>query len=135
MRAAFKNALAKAGDTKELSREDLIALIEADEAESAALFALADRVRQQFVGDEVHLRGIIEFSNYCANNCLYCGLRRENRQLPRYRMSMEEILAAAARRQRWVAGRSCFSPVKTAIIRQIFLPQRYPCSKKSWTWR
>lgn len=95
MRAAFKNALVKAGDTKELSQEDLIVLIEADEAESAALFALSDRVRQQFVGDEVHLRGIIEFSNYCANNCFYCGLRRENRQLPRYRMSMDEILAAA----------------------------------------
>ncbi len=59
------------------------------------LFAAADRVRKQQVGDEVFLRGIIEFSNYCERNCLYCGLRKGNAKLSRYRMSDDEIIATA----------------------------------------
>lgn len=54
-------------------------------------------MRKEFVGGEVHLRGLIEFSNICKNNCLYCGLRRDNRNLKRYRMSPEEIVALATR--------------------------------------
>ncbi len=61
------------------------------------LFREADRVRQEVCGDEVHLRGILEFSNHCRKNCLYCGLRRDNRSLPRYRMLPEEIVALAAK--------------------------------------
>jgi biotin synthase len=60
------------------------------------LFAAADRVRKEQMGDEIFLRGIIEFSNYCKRNCLYCGLRKGNSGLSRYRMSEDEILAAAA---------------------------------------
>ena len=45
---------------------------------SADLFAAADRVRKNEVGDEIFLRGIIEFSNFCERNCLYCGLRKSN---------------------------------------------------------
>ncbi|MGE5583460.1 MAG: [FeFe] hydrogenase H-cluster radical SAM maturase HydE [Bacillota bacterium] len=55
----------------------------------------ADDLRARTAGAAVHLRGLIEFSNYCRNNCLYCGLRRDNRRLNRYRMTKEEILAAA----------------------------------------
>ena len=47
------------------------------------------------MGNDVHLRGIIEFSNYCVKNCLYCGLRRDNNTLERYRMTLEEIMEAA----------------------------------------
>ena len=43
------------------------------------------------MGEEVHLRGLVEFSNFCRRNCLYCGLRRDNRKLKRYRMSLEEL--------------------------------------------
>jgi biotin synthase len=64
-----------------------------DETES--LFACAARTRKRFVGDSVHIRGIIEFSNYCVRNCMYCGLRRDNRKLRRYRMTPDEILAAS----------------------------------------
>ena len=64
-----------------------------DETES--LFACADRTRKGFVGDSVHIRGIIEFSNYCVRSCMYCGLRRDNRKLRRYRMTPDEILAAS----------------------------------------
>ena len=59
------------------------------------LFAQADRVRKQFCGDGVYLRGIIEFSNYCKRDCFYCGLRKSNTKITRYRLTGEEIIAAA----------------------------------------
>jgi biotin synthase len=66
-----------------------------DDRHVARLFDFADRVRRTYVGDGVLLRGIIEFSNFCRNTCAYCGLHRGNTQLRRYRLSSEEILAAA----------------------------------------
>lgn len=81
--------------TTSASREDLAALLAAGPAESEALFAAADRVRATAVGAEVHLGALIEFSNHCRRNCLYCGLRRGRRDLPRYRMAPGEIIAAA----------------------------------------
>ena len=56
------------------------------------LWRQADKTRQQEAGDEVHLRGLIEFSNYCRRKCGYCGLRADNQSLNRYRMSQDEIL-------------------------------------------
>ena len=74
----------------------VVAALRADHPdETAALFARADAVRRENVGDEVHLRGLVEFSNYCARSCAYCGIRAENRGVTRYRMSHDEILAAA----------------------------------------
>jgi biotin synthase len=69
-------------------------LRETDSAALELLFAQADEVRRQHVGDEVHLRGLIEISNHCVRECHYCGLRA-GLQIPRYRMSHDEILAAA----------------------------------------
>ncbi|MDZ7374195.1 MAG: [FeFe] hydrogenase H-cluster radical SAM maturase HydE [candidate division KSB1 bacterium] len=66
----------------------------------ADLWERADQVRRETVGDEVHLRGLVEFSNYCLRNCTYCGIRRGNRRLQRYRMEAEEILACAQLAQR-----------------------------------
>lgn len=57
--------------------------------------AAADSVRKDFVGDEIYLRGLIEFSNYCKNNCLYCGLRRDNKNIKRYRMDISSIINTA----------------------------------------
>ncbi len=64
---------------------------------AAELFARADRVRHEAVGDEVQIRGIIEFSNICRNDCFYCGIRRGNASTRRYRMSEDEAVAAATR--------------------------------------
>lgn len=64
-------------------------------AEARRVLAAADRLRAETVGDAVHLRGLIEFSNYCRNDCLYCGLRRSNRMVSRYRMTPVEIITAA----------------------------------------
>ena len=59
------------------------------------LYREADRVRREWVGDQVHLRGLIEISNICSRQCGYCGLRAGNRELVRYRMSETEIVACA----------------------------------------
>lgn len=50
-------------------------------------------LREKYYGDKVFVRGLIEFTSYCRNNCFYCGLRRDNRSLPRYRLTKETILA------------------------------------------
>ncbi len=74
---------------------ELEELVVATGEAAARLRAEADRVRAQVVGEEVHLRAIIEFSSFCDRHCRYCGLRVENDGLRRYRMSLEEVLAAA----------------------------------------
>lgn len=58
-----------------------------------ALAAAADQVRRKHYGDEVYVRGLIEFTNYCKNNCYYCGIRRDNSNADRYRLTKEEILS------------------------------------------
>lgn len=69
-------------------------LRESDPAALERLFARADAVRREAVGDAVHLRGLIEISNHCVRQCHYCGLR-SSRRIERYRMSHEEVLKAA----------------------------------------
>lgn len=75
------------------SREEIAELIRSGDEE---LFRWADAERGRSCSDEVHLRAIVELSNHCSRDCAYCGLRRSNRQLPRYRMSDDEVLEAAA---------------------------------------
>jgi biotin synthase len=70
-------------------------LRENDSQRLAELWRDADRVRQEFVGGEVHLRGLVELSNYCVRLCGYCGLRAPNRKLERYRMTEDEVLECA----------------------------------------
>ncbi|HSV27846.1 MAG TPA: [FeFe] hydrogenase H-cluster radical SAM maturase HydE [Sedimentisphaerales bacterium] len=68
----------------------------ADDRQIARIFAFADSVRKQYMGDGVLLRGLIEFSNHCRNSCAYCGLNKSNKSLQRYRLTDDEILASAA---------------------------------------
>ena len=75
--------------------EWLVPLLETEGEEQRLLLHIADRLRAETMGEAVHLRGIIEFSNYCRRNCGYCGLRRDNRKLARYRLTREEIVEAA----------------------------------------
>ncbi len=79
-------------ETGAADRAQLAALLGADARAAERLFAAGDRVRAATVGDEVHLRALIEFSNHCRRNCCYCGLRRDHRDLPRYRMTPDEIV-------------------------------------------
>ena len=52
-------------------------------------------LRKEVYGNEIYIRGLIEISNYCKNNCLYCGIRRENAKCSRYRLEKEDILNCA----------------------------------------
>jgi biotin synthase len=65
------------------------------------LYGAADRVRRNHMGEAIFLRGIVEFSNICANDCLYCGIRRSNRATRRYRMEEDEIVEMARRMPQW----------------------------------
>ena len=84
----------KAAEQHSLNREELIALLRNDEI-NRQLFETADEVRRQYVGDGIHLRGLIEFSNFCRNNCRYCGLRRDNFNIERYRIDEDTIFKLA----------------------------------------
>ena len=68
--------------------EELASLIE-DETATEALGKEADEVRRANYGTEVYVRGLIEFSNYCKNDCYYCGIRKGNRKAERYRLSFD----------------------------------------------
>ncbi|MCK5295659.1 MAG: radical SAM protein, partial [Alphaproteobacteria bacterium] len=70
-------------------------LKETDKDKLEVLFSKADEVRKKHVGDDVHLRALVEISNHCSRQCHYCGLRAGNKDVKRYSMSKEEILACA----------------------------------------
>ena len=80
--------------TGDLDDSELKTLIETDDEETAKLLKeKADEVRQKYYGKKVFLRGLIEVSSYCRNDCLYCGIRRSNKDADRYRLSREDILS------------------------------------------
>lgn len=87
----MNSIIEKAKETHSLSRDEIIALLK-DDSINEELFKAADEVRKKYLGDEVHLRGLIEFTNICKRNCMYCGLRRDNKNIERYRLSHEEII-------------------------------------------
>ena len=73
----FETLIGRLAAERNLSDSEFAFLIENDSA-AEPLFAAADRVRRSIYGDEVYLRGLIEFTNYCKNDCYYCGIRRSN---------------------------------------------------------
>ncbi|MFO7273953.1 MAG: [FeFe] hydrogenase H-cluster radical SAM maturase HydE [Bacillota bacterium] len=100
IRQEVLSLIARAEAGADLGREELACLLSLEGEEQKALFAAADRVRARTMGDGVHLRGLIEFSNICRMDCHYCGIRRSNRHVRRYRMPPEEIVEAAQRAHR-----------------------------------
>ena len=76
------------------SKQDIIDILK-DDSINEQLFSYADNVRKKYVGDAVHLRGLIEFSNICKCTCKYCGLRCENKNLERYRIEPDDIILYA----------------------------------------
>lgn len=79
------------GDT---SDENLLYLLDF-KGDKTYLFNKANEKKQSVYGDEVYIRGLIEISNYCKNNCLYCGIRKDNKNVKRYRLLKEDILNCA----------------------------------------
>jgi len=81
---------------EELTKDEIVFLLSLQEKiDIEKLYTCANEIRKKYCGDEVHLRGIIEFSNYCEQDCLYCGLRKSNKNLQRYRMTKDEIISTA----------------------------------------
>jgi biotin synthase len=77
------------------SREDIVHLLSLQGSEKIQLFTESARIKEKHVGNKVYFRGLIEFSNVCLKNCLYCGIRQENNHVHRYNLTNNEIIDAA----------------------------------------
>lgn len=93
---SFSLIIDKASEGRALGRDELLRLLKSENpAELELLYKTANFLRQKHLSNSCCVHGIIEFSNYCKNDCVYCGIRKSNAELKRYRMTEEEILAAA----------------------------------------
>lgn len=82
----------KLNKTHALTRDEALQLAKEGAAHQKQLFALAQTAAQQSFGKNIFVRGLIEFTNYCKNDCYYCGIRRSNKNAARYRLTRDEIL-------------------------------------------
>jgi biotin synthase len=80
----------------EFSKSEIISLIESAGEDRTLLFRKSAEIKEKYIGNKVWFRGLIEFSNICGKDCLYCGIRKGNKNLNRYNLTDEEILAAAS---------------------------------------
>ncbi|MBR4039723.1 MAG: [Clostridia bacterium] len=93
----MKGLIDRLSETHTLSHAQYVRLIEGRTPQSAALLAQRAReTRERIYGKAVYIRGLIEISNICKNDCLYCGIRRGNRNCQRYRLGKADILSACA---------------------------------------
>ncbi len=89
----LKELINKLFKNNSLTGDELIGIIEnIDEDSRKYLIEKASETRYKYYANKVFLRGLIEFTNYCKNNCYYCGIRRDNKNAERYRLSAEEIM-------------------------------------------
>ena len=78
----------------ELSKADIVCLLNATGEDMELLFNHAARIKQQYIGNTVHLRALVELSNSCEKDCYYCGIRKSNSNVHRYSISENEVLEA-----------------------------------------
>ena len=89
----MKNLIDRLAAEGTLNDRELLALITMEDGEADRYLAQrAAQVRDRVYGKRVFIRGLIEFTNYCRNDCNYCGIRRSNRNCSRYRLTQEQIL-------------------------------------------
>ncbi len=94
----MKQLIDKLKETRELSKEEWTRLIKNRTPEVAEyLFEQARQVREEHYGKDVYIRGLIEFTNYCKNDCFYCGIRKSNAEASRYRLTKEDVLSCCRR--------------------------------------
>lgn len=86
------NLLEKLEKERMLTKDQWIQLIGSREVYESQAAALAKKIREEHFGNQIYVRGLIEFTNYCKNDCYYCGIRRSNRNAERYRLTIEQIL-------------------------------------------
>ncbi|MFQ9516490.1 MAG: [FeFe] hydrogenase H-cluster radical SAM maturase HydE [Eubacterium sp.] len=83
----------KLKNKKNVQKEELRLLLETEDSEVLEyLRQCAEQVRKEIYGNSIYIRGLIEFTNYCTNDCYYCGIRKSNQNAERYRLTKEEIL-------------------------------------------
>lgn len=88
-----KKLIDKLNKNKHLDREEWLAVLgEWDESDREYAAEIARAVSESVFGKKIYIRGIVEFSNFCKNDCLYCGIRRSNKNAQRYRLTDDEIL-------------------------------------------
>jgi len=97
MNITLTNSIDKLTSQKPLTREEFVALLEGNSIQLREFLAKkADFVRRRHFGNRIYIRGLIEFSNYCKNDCFYCGIRHSNKNVQRYRLTKEEILSCCS---------------------------------------
>ena len=89
----IKQLIERLAKNHTLDFDEYVFLCENGEIELEYASALAEKIRQEVYGRDVYIRGLIEVSNYCKNDCLYCGIRRSNRDCERYRLDKDTILS------------------------------------------
>lgn len=103
----MKSLIDKLKKDQILSKEELIHIISSHDRETSEyLFEKARAVRHRIYGHDIFIRGLIEFTNYCSNNCYYCGIRRGNKNAQRYRLSKDDIMVCC--RQGYQLGMRSF---------------------------
>ena len=85
----------KNSKVRDLTRDEIVYLLKSNSTEEEALYREAEITRKTYIRDFICVHGIIEFSSYCRHNCAYCGLRKDNSVIKRYRMTPGEIVEAA----------------------------------------
>jgi len=88
-------------EKKEYTKQDIVSLLKiTDESALGDLYQLANTIREKYAGNNVDLRGSIQFSTYCSRNCLHCGIRKSNDRIERYRMDKNQLLKYAVQAEK-----------------------------------
>lgn len=82
-------------EKEDFTKENIIVLLNSTGEDRTLLFRKSAEIKEEYIGKKVWFRGLIEFSNICSKDCLYCGIRKGNKNLTRYNLSDDEILVAA----------------------------------------
>ena len=105
-----------------MNKDEIVEVLKNPKSEKAKeIFSLADEVRKKSIGEEVHLRAIIEISNYCKEGCLYCGLNKNNKSLKRYRLSEEEIFSSALKASKFGFKTIVFQSGEDPLLKTEFI--------------
>ncbi|WP_297435705.1 [FeFe] hydrogenase H-cluster radical SAM maturase HydE [uncultured Clostridium sp.] len=96
MKLKIRGIIDKLHKENNLSKDELYMLVSSIDNENMEyLISKADETRRKFYDNKVYMRGLIEFTNYCKMDCLYCGIRKSNKNAERYRLTFEEIMECA----------------------------------------
>lgn len=94
MNVTLTNSIEKLTKQKPLTHREFVAFLKGNSPQLRKILSeKANLVRYRNFGNRIYIRGLIEFSNYCKNDCLYCGIRHSNLQVHRYRLTKDDILS------------------------------------------